>query len=165
MKIQVFALWYEPLLGLSGYVCALVKHQKQLIPVGLCSVEKWGMGRKDSLRRGWVTPAALAGEPNLAALKQPHLTRFRFGDDLVAYRIWPTGHLMAYEVASMDASDVFVPGVVPKEVMAAFPKADWARLQTTYGNVPPATRKSWGITRGNINAIAPHFAIQSNDKG
>jgi len=49
-KIKIKALWLQSEIGACGYIGAILGDG---IPVGLCSVEKWNLGRTDSLRKGW----------------------------------------------------------------------------------------------------------------
>jgi hypothetical protein len=50
-KVKVIALWRQKNVGLAGFIGAILADGS---PVALCSVEKWELGRRDSLRRGWT---------------------------------------------------------------------------------------------------------------
>ena len=49
--VRVQALWCDPTVGREGYIGAILRDGT---PVALCSVEKFSLGRGDSLNRGWV---------------------------------------------------------------------------------------------------------------
>lgn len=51
--IPVVALWFDPNVGAQGYFGAIILQNEEYTPVGLCSKEKWDLGRFDSLRRNW----------------------------------------------------------------------------------------------------------------
>lgn len=50
-RITVLALWLDPRVGSKGFIGAVLNDGT---PVALCSKEKWDMGPRDSLRRGWI---------------------------------------------------------------------------------------------------------------
>lgn len=48
--VKVRALWFQPEVGMHGYYGAVLVDGT---PVALCSKERWDMGPRDSLRKGW----------------------------------------------------------------------------------------------------------------
>ena len=52
--LHIYALWFDPDLGLDGRIAGLLKIDNKVYVADLtCAVKFWWWGKKDSLRRGW----------------------------------------------------------------------------------------------------------------
>lgn len=166
---KMYALWFEPNLGLCGYICGLIKKGSEIVPVGVCSVENWSFGELDSLRKGWIVPDELTNmikqeippkewDDNLPAANLGFM-KISPEEDLSgnftspwkrikgdAYRIWPNGKYASW---NWTYDGEFLPGYVPNAVKQAFSQVDWdEKLQgQDYPNLDERMKEAWGIAK------------------
>lgn len=60
-QIKVWGFWEQPEIGLHGYIGCILEDGT---PVGLCSKEKWLLGKEDSLRKDWNNNYKIFDEPH-----------------------------------------------------------------------------------------------------